>query len=141
MSDFTGDLERFAAKAAQRAHDVFVQTTIDVQQSIVEGSPLTGAPGQPVDTGYLKNSWHPHFTSRTEWETTTNVGYAPVIEHNLRERYDYEGTRRPKELKSTIRVPGAPKGAKSTVGGHHSVALTVAGWERIVVHANTVVPP
>jgi hypothetical protein len=90
---------------------LFVGTTTEVQRSIVEGSEITGAPGQPVDTGALKASWIPEFVSESEWQTTTNLDYAPIIEDNLRG--------------ATLRSP---------VGGFHSVKRTVAGFPRIVEH-------
>ena len=136
---FSADLHAFAEKAAQRTTEVFVATTVEVQKSVVEGSAVTGAVGQPVDTGYLKNSWIGAFTSKTEWELTTNVSYAPVIEDNLRESFDDRGVDRPKGFTGT-REPGAPRKGPSTVGGNHSVKTTIAGFQRIVDFANKEIP-
>lgn len=106
---FAADLQKFTEKVERRTHDAFVRTTQEVHRSVVEGSELTGAPGQPVDTGNLKSSWRPKFLTRWLWQTTTKVEYAPIIEDNLRG--------------ATLR---------SEVGGFHSVALTRAGFQNIV---------
>ena len=131
MSDFTAQLSYFNDLAAERTRDTFVHATEEVQRSVVDGSELTGAPGQPVDTGFLKGSWIGEFVSATLWRLTTNVAYAPVIEHGEREAYADEGVQRPAGLPST-REPGVGGATTSTVGGQHSVAHTVTGWNRIV---------
>ena len=112
---FESDLRAFAQKTERRAKDVFVESTVQVRRSIVEGSELTTAPGQPVDTGHLKASFIDNFTSPDTWQITTNTEYAPGIEDGVG---------------ITIRSP---------VGGSHSVKLTVAGWPRIVEHVNRTV--
>jgi hypothetical protein len=116
MSWFGEHLRAFALKAERITRDTFVNTTTEVQRSVVEGSEVTGAPGQPVDTGTLKNSFTPAFTSPTSWQTTTNLVYAPYIEDGVR----------PDGVTLTLR---------SAVGGFHSVKLTRAGWERIVLES------
>jgi len=107
MSSFDDALNRFALKLDARSRAVFVGVATEVQRSVVHGSEVTGAPGQPVDTGNLRDSWIPEFTSPTTWQTTTNVGYAPIVEHNLR-------------------------GVTFRNHGPHSVALTRVGFPRIV---------
>ena len=91
--------------------DVAVDCTVEVQRSVVEGSELTGAPGQPVDIGTLKGSFIPSFLvrsgTRVVWRTVTNLVYAPFIEAG-----NYV--------------------QRSAVGGPHSVAKTRTGWVRIV---------
>lgn len=108
------DIKRFNAKVQQRLADIAERSTEIVYQSIVEGSPITGAPGQPVDTGNLKASWQ-IVRGPLRNEVTSNVVYAPIIE---------EGTRGGRAL--TLR---------SQVGGFHSVALTRIAWGRIVEQA------
>ena len=54
---FADDLARFRSSTVARAKDVFVTVAMLSRDSIVNGSEITGAPGQPVDTGYLKASW------------------------------------------------------------------------------------
>lgn len=95
--------------------DTFVGIVEEAQRSIVEGSELTGAPGQPVDTGFLKGSWQAVFESPNVAVIGTNAEYAESIEDGL--SYAHGGT---------------PMTLRSDVGGFHSVALTVAGFDRIV---------
>jgi hypothetical protein len=127
MADNTFDaqLRDFNAKLARRVHDVFVRSTEEVQESIVEGSPLTGAPGQPVDTSALKGSWHHKRHEKFLWATETPLKYAPVVE---------EGG-----LVMASGRSGALSGSRYTlrseVGGFHSVKLTAAAWQKIVDHA------
>lgn len=106
---FDRDLAAFVAKTEAKRRAVFVNTVSAVKDSVVNGSPITGAPGQPVDTGTLKNSWVAEFDTSESATISTNVEYAPVIEDNLRG--------------ATLR---------SQVGGFHSVKLTVAGFQRLV---------
>ena len=106
---FESDLAAFAAKTEAKRRAVFVNTVSAVQDSVVNGSAVTGAPGQPVDTGTLKDSWRLDFDGADSALISTKVEYAPVIEDNLR---------------------GAS--LRSQVGGFHSVKLTVAGFERLV---------
>jgi hypothetical protein len=116
MSQFTNALRAFTLKAERITRDTFVNSTTEVQRSVVEGSEVTGAPGQPVEFGTLKNSFIPEFTSASTWQTTTNLVYAPYIEDGAR----------PDGVTLTLR---------SKVGGFHSAKLTRAGWERIVKKA------
>lgn len=109
---FSQELKRFASKVAARNVRIFLTTVTEAHSSIVNGSSTTGAPGQPVDTGYLKGSWQTTFESPTEATIATNVVYAPQIE---------DGTRDGRAL--TLR---------SRVGGFHSVKLTIAGLHRII---------
>lgn len=109
MGAFKEDVLRFTRTVEAKHKHVFAGIATAVHDSIVNGSAITGAPGQPVDTGTLKASWQPEFIDANTFQTSTNVEYAPVIEDNLRG--------------ATLR---------SSVGGFHSVALTVAGFDRIV---------
>ncbi len=109
---FASDLKRFSVKVEARNRRVFVGTVSEVTRSVVEGSVLTAAPGQPVDTGNLKASWHTSFDSPTQSTLSTNVVYAPAIEDGV--------------------GPYGPLTLRSSVGGWHSVKLTVAGFQRIV---------
>lgn len=104
---FASQIQAFTLKADKLVQKAFVDSVGEVQRSVVEGSEITGAPGQPVDTGFLKNSFIGEFTSATEWQITTNTEYAPFIE-------DKQGA------------------FVSPTGGAHSVKLTRAGWQKIV---------
>lgn len=106
------DLRRFNEKLEQDARAVFVNSTVKVQGSMVEGSALTGAPGQPVDIGTLRGSFVDDFVTATLWRSTTHLIYAPLIEDGVG-KY-------------------GPLTLRSEVGGWHSVKLTRAGWPQIV---------
>ncbi len=114
---FAGDLLRFRLKVERRANAVFVNVAASTKASITDGSPITGAPGQPVDTSFLKNSWQLTFPAPNVAEILTGCAYARTIEDNLRG--------------ATLR---------SKVGGFHSVKLTRAGFPRLVEAANAAVP-
>lgn len=99
-------------KVAARKQAIFVGTATEALRSIVEGSALTGAPGQLVDSGNLKASWNLSFPSRDEALIVTNVVYAPDME---------EGTREGRALTQ-----------HSATGGFHSVSHTRTNIDRIV---------
>ncbi len=104
---FESDMNAFTAKVEKRHREIFLGSVLEVERSVKEGSEITGAPGQPVDTGFLKGSWIPEFISRWLWSTSTNAEYGPHVEENVR-------------------------GVTFRVGGPHSVKLTISGWPRIV---------
>lgn len=120
---FSDDLRAFREKVLQRSRDVFVGATGDLHESVTEGSPVTGAPGQPVDTGNLKASWQQTFPEEWQSLVATNVEYAPAIEEGIQEPYT--------TADGTEVVPG-PMTLRSEVGGFHSVKLTRAAWPRVV---------
>lgn len=81
-------------------------------RSITVGSPITGAPGQPVDTGALLESWRKiSQKDRHRILIVSNLIYAPIIEDNWRG--------------ATLR---------SAVGGFHSVKITKAAFNLIVAY-------
>lgn len=112
---FESDIETWLQKTEQRERDLFVNTASAIKFSITDGSPVTGAPGQPVDTGALKNSWILEFVTPWVAMISTNIGYAPGIENGLGSL-------------------GQPIQLRSAVGGFHSVALTRAGFRELVFH-------
>lgn len=114
---FGDDLKLFASKVEGRARQVFVGSVNQVQTSVVDGSGLTGAPGQPVDTGNLRASWQQVYPEDWIGEVFTNVAYAEPIEEGV--------------------GPHGPMTLRSSVGGFHSVKLTRANWDRIVEHETT----
>lgn len=105
------DMRREIMKIEAMTQDVFVGVVAEATRSIVEGSEITAAPGQPVDTGYLKASWQTTFDSPTQATIGTNTEYAEPIEDGV--------------------GPHGPLTLRSAVGGFHSVKLTIAGMERI----------
>lgn len=120
---FGDDLRLFRDKVHQRSRDVFVGSVNAVHGSVVDGSPVTAAPGQPVDTGNLKASWIESFPGEWVGETATNVVYAPAIEEGQQPPYTNRF--------GTVVTPG-PMTLRSKVGGFHSVKLTRAGWTPLV---------
>ncbi len=112
---FKNQLKAFGLTTEQKVRRSFVFATQEVRQSVVKGSPVTGAPGQPVDTSTLLNSWVAEFISKTEWQLTTNVKYAVFIEDGGNDL--------------------GPFLLRSQVGGFHSVKLTRTNWDRIVEFA------
>ena len=112
MAGFGESLRLFADKVDGRLQQVFVGSVNHVYRSIVDGSPTTGAPGQPVDTGNLKASWTEAFPEELVGTVSTNVVYAEPIEEGI--------------------GPYGPMTLRSQVGGFHSLKLTRASWDRIV---------
>ena len=109
MSD---DLRRFNEKLDRERRETFVEVVEAVHGSIVEGSPVTGAPGQPVDIGTLKGSWIMDFPEEDRALITTHLIYGPPIEDGVG-KY-------------------GPLTLRSEVGGFHSVKLTRAGFQALV---------
>lgn len=105
---FEAQIQAFEAKVDDRLRRVFNGCAIELQRSVVEGSEITGAPGQPVDTGYLKSSWIGQFTDSWRWLLTTGASYAKHIEEAVGLHL------------------------RSEVGGFHSISLTRGGWQKIV---------
>jgi len=109
---FADDVRAFNRKIETQERDIFTGVVDLAHESIVEGSQVTGAPGQPVDTGALKASWIKDYPSKSEAVISTNLEYAPYIEDGGNDRGEF-----------TLR---------SEVGGFHSLALTLAGFDKIV---------
>jgi hypothetical protein len=109
---FAADVKRFVFRTQRLTRDVYVGTATRVHASIKgdasgQPDPVTGAPGQPVDTGNLKSSWILAI-GPDQSVISTNVVYAPGIEDG-------------------IAASGGRIVFKSKVGGKHSVKLTIAG--------------
>lgn len=120
------DLERFRQSLRTKRRDVVLSVVRKVKQSVVEGSSVTGSPGQPVQTGFLKGSWDDFEEADWIWLVATNAEYAPSIEDGLQEPYE--------RADGTVVTP-SPMTLRSEVGGFHSVKLTRAGFEKIVREA------
>lgn len=112
---FRDDVNRFGDKTARRVRAIHTQSVFTAHRSITLGSPLTGAPGQPVDTGRLRNSWQISILAPGDSRISTRVKYARSIEDGV--SYAHGGVR------LTLR---------SQVGGFHSLKMTVANWDKIV---------
>lgn len=103
---YADDIRRIVRRFERLPFDVYVSLATKVHASVKEGSATTGAPGQPVDTGALRDSWILRIW-RTEAEITTNKDYAAAIEDGV--------------------GPHGPLTLRSAVGGFHSVKATIAG--------------
>ena len=115
---FAGEVNRFVIKTKAANGAVFVDMVAALKASIVEGSALTGAPGQPVYSGNLANSWQEVVAPDLK-SAVIGVGaergahtYAEAIEDGVG-RY-------------------GPLTLRSNVGGFHSVKLTVANADALL---------
>lgn len=108
------DMNRITTRIEARSRTHLLGCAVEALRSIKVGSELTGAPGQPVDTNNLRNSWQMEEVSPTAVEVSSNVEYALPIEQGV--------------------GPHGPLTLRSSVGGFHSVALTLAGFQRISDH-------
>ncbi len=107
---FTDDIARFKFTVASAQGAVLTRVGELATESVVDGLALTGAPGQPRDTGALAASWQTTRPSATEVLIATNLDYAPHVEDNVR-------------------------GVTFKNHGPHSVKLTVLNMDRIVEQA------
>ena len=76
-------LERMKAQVARLNADLMVGVTQDAYESITIGHPATGSPGQPVDTGYLRQSWSlftdaPTFNTAGDGKDNAGTSAAPI---------------------------------------------------------------
>lgn len=126
---FARDVLRFVTQTKAVTREVYVSLATKAHASIKEGSTVTGSPGQPVDSGFLRDSWILSL-GPTEARIQTNVAYAPVIEYNDRSQYNDQGRMPPESVDGVGR-----RSVKSTVGGHHSVRLTIAGASALQAEA------
>jgi hypothetical protein len=109
------DMEGIVLRIAAKNRAVFVLVATIVQLELTMGGPITGAPGQPVDTGALRASYIAAFLDERTWQTSTNLPYARGIEDGV-----------------------GPHGAltlRSNVGGFHSIKLIRVGFPAIVSYA------
>jgi hypothetical protein len=122
---FGDDLMRWNAKIQAQSKAVFAGTVARAHGSIVDGSSVTGSPGQPVGQygpgyhegdvgGELKSSWQTEFLAPWVAQVVTNNPYA---------RSNEDGIARP---------GGGPYTQRSTVGGRHSVKITALGIQKLV---------
>lgn len=110
-SNFKAQVSGFTDRTRKRLTGAYFGIVSHTHRSIAFGSPVTGAPGQPVKTARLRNSWQVDYGTQ-ESTITTNVPYALPIEEGV--------------------GPHGPMQVRSEVGGFHSVAMTVVGFPNIV---------
>jgi hypothetical protein len=113
---FSEQLEMFASHVDRRNADLFHAVVFAAHESITLGSLITGAPGQPVQAGALRNSYQMSWDSQWTARVASALRYAWNIENAIRGSTTL--TRR------------------SKVGGFHSIALTVDGFTSLVEHVN-----
>ena len=111
---FEAQIARFTAKVDGRIEKLHLRCSELLNESVVEGSSITGAPGQPVQKGQLRGSFQLTFPKRLFSSLLTKLVYAPGIELG-------------KDMRS-----GKTLSLRSAVGGFHSVKLTRAGWNKLV---------
>lgn len=121
---FADDLSRFSLLAEDRTKEMVTGIGLEAHRSHVEGSELTGAPGQPVGQygpgyhpgevgGALKASWQLWFPDEFTAISATNSEYALPNEDG-------------------VTADGRTYSHRSTVGGRHSHKLTMDNMDRIV---------
>jgi hypothetical protein len=116
---FDADIMRFVLKLDARDAALLPAVAMAVHTSIVEGSPVTGAPGQVVADehgGNLRGSWQLTFPAPDTAQSSTNVAYAQSNEDGI------------------ARPGGGPYVQRSAIGGRWNVALTRAGFQKLVDH-------
>lgn len=104
---YDGGINRHREKLPNKFRALFTGVVIEVGNSVRYGSPLTGAPGQPVATGNLLQGWQDEFLGAWLWVLKTNVEYARHVEDNV-------------------------NNVVFQNHGPHSVALTIQGFDAIV---------
>lgn len=93
-----------------REEACFLNIIDHVEMSVLVGSDVSGAPGQPIDTGELINSWSKYVAVQQRYARfQSSAAHAEIIETNAR------GAR-----------------LRSKVGGFHSVAITQSAMNRII---------
>lgn len=124
-ASFAEKMAAFQKKMERERHDIFVGVVADVSDSVRFGSTVTTAPGQPVDTRNLRDSWQTTFEGPETALVATHEVYARAVEDGQQEPYvrrsehgyDYTVT---------------PKAMHFQNHGPHSVKLTRAGFDRLV---------
>jgi hypothetical protein len=112
---FSDEMAALAEDINRENNTLLDRVSDTMLESIVNGSELTGAPGQPIAEGDVPNagklwgSWRKTAPSDTTRELSTDVDYAIEVEDN-------------------------PRNLQFSRGGAHSVKLTLAGFDRIVEH-------
>lgn len=122
--DFETFINRFSRDVVAHNNDVWLGVGEELLRAVVEGSEITGSPGQQVGQygpgynpgkvgGNLKASWQRWFPSATEQAIATDAPYAEQEEDGI----SYHGT---------------PIRQRTTVGGPHSRKLAILGYDNIV---------
>lgn len=119
---FRDEIREFSRSVVTDSDALFVNIASAAHGSIQVGSPITGAPGQPVDTGALRASWQLLFVSRAEALIATDKAYALAIELGIMLARAGQVTGH----------TGQRLTLRSSVGGFHSVQKTIDAWDALV---------
>ena len=114
---FEADLKIFDLKLEGIDQAMVPAIGAAVHNSVVFGSPTTGAPGQVVadqNGGNLRGSWQLTFPTTTTAQSSTKVPYAESNEDGI------------------ARPGGGPYIQRSAIGGRWNVALTLANSQKLV---------
>jgi len=123
MSDFGIQLTKYTRGLLTQIGQMQEACELEVEQSILDGSLITGSVGLPRDTLFLRESWKwKRRGGRSQF--ASDCAYAEVIEYGDRGYWKEEGTKRPEDLAHT----------HERTGQTGSVGDTVAGWPAIVAH-------
>lgn len=106
MSTSGDQIRALAADLLERADEFHAGVVAEMEKSVVDGHELTGAPGQPVDDGDLKESWETTHDGPSKSTTESDSPYAQAVEDNWG-NVTYKN------------------------GGSHSLKLTVAGAQTV----------
>ena len=106
---FESDIQNFQARLLRRAEALNEQVAEDVFDSVRDGSPVTGSPGQPYRRGTLYRSWS---LVKNGWRSVVSTTSLYARKAELR------------EARSDI-----------SKGGRLSVAQTVANFSNLVIAA------
>ena len=132
MANWERAIDDFERKVRTNIVKIHARTAFAMRDSVVDGSPTTGAPGQPIDTSTLKNSWILSHPSPFFATLQTDVQYAEAIEEGIvkpHQRGPY--TRKDGTPVRRHSVRGYPMIFRSKTGGSHSVKLTRIGIQKI----------
>jgi hypothetical protein len=112
---FSEEMVALAEQIDRENNSLLDRVADTMLESIVNGSELTGAPGQPIaegdvpNAGKLWSSWRKSAPTNESRELSTDVEYAIDVEDN-------------------------PRNLQFARGGAHSVRLTLAAFDTIVDH-------
>lgn len=117
MSRFNAGLKDFAKQVITVTQETFAGTVKGVNESVVNGSGLTGSPGQP------------HDLRRGEWTVTPNGPWNATISTD-------DKSARSVEDGISYKHGTQLKKLKSHEGGFHSVKISLINSDKIVAQAS-----
>ncbi len=114
MISFSEQMQQAVQKARNDLMHLHGRVSVAAQNEVKFGGGVTGAPGQPLKSGALRNSYQLTFPTPTTSQIATDKPYARSIELGV--------------------GPHGPLTLRSSIGGFHSIALVVAGFDRLVAN-------